>query len=40
MEIIVNVHLIPNIIANPYLIVESEGITLIDTGLPGNTKDS
>jgi glyoxylase-like metal-dependent hydrolase (beta-lactamase superfamily II) len=38
MEIILNVHLIPDIIANPYLIIDPDGLTLIDTGLPGNDK--
>jgi len=38
MEIIPNVHLIPNIVANPYLIVDPDGLTLIDAGLPGNHK--
>ena len=38
MEIILNVHLIPDIIANPYLIVDPDGLTLIDTGLPGSDK--
>jgi glyoxylase-like metal-dependent hydrolase (beta-lactamase superfamily II) len=38
MEIIPNVHLIPNIVANPYLIVDPDGLTLIDAGLPGNQK--
>ena len=38
MEIIPNVHLIPGIIANPYLIIDPDGLTLIDTGLPGNDK--
>jgi glyoxylase-like metal-dependent hydrolase (beta-lactamase superfamily II) len=38
MEIIPNVHLIPNIIANPYLIIDADGLTLIDAGLPGNHK--
>ena len=38
MEIVANVHLIPNIIANPYLIMDTDGLTLIDTGLPGNDK--
>jgi len=38
MEIIANVHLIPNIIANPYLIIDSDGLTLIDAGLPGSDK--
>jgi glyoxylase-like metal-dependent hydrolase (beta-lactamase superfamily II) len=36
MEILPNVHLIPGIIANPYLIIEPEGLTLIDTGIPGS----
>jgi glyoxylase-like metal-dependent hydrolase (beta-lactamase superfamily II) len=38
MEIIPNIHLIPGIIANPYLIIDPDGLTLIDTGLPGNEK--
>ncbi len=36
MEIIPNVHLIPGIVANPYLIIERTGLTLIDAGLPGS----
>ena len=36
MEIIPKVHHIPDIIANPYLIIDSDGLTLIDTGLPGS----
>jgi glyoxylase-like metal-dependent hydrolase (beta-lactamase superfamily II) len=38
MEITENVHLIPNVIANPYLIIEPGGLTLIDAGLPGSQK--
>jgi glyoxylase-like metal-dependent hydrolase (beta-lactamase superfamily II) len=38
MEITSNVHLIPGVIANPYLLVEPEGLTLIDTGIPGSHK--
>jgi glyoxylase-like metal-dependent hydrolase (beta-lactamase superfamily II) len=38
MEITANVHLIPNIVANPYLILDPDGLTLIDAGLPGNHK--
>ncbi len=38
MEIIPNVHLVPGVIANPYLIVEPDGLTLIDTGLAGSHK--
>ena len=36
MEITFGVHLIPNVIANPYLVVEAGGLTLIDAGLPGS----
>lgn len=36
MEIIPNVHLIPNVIANPYLLIDPDGLTLIDAGLPGS----
>ena len=36
MEIIPNVHLIPNTVANPYLLIDSDGLTLIDAGLPGS----
>ncbi len=32
------VHLVPNIIANPYLIIDPDGLTLIDTGIPGSSK--
>ena len=38
MEINPNVHLIPGIVANPYLITEPSGLTLIDAGLPGSHK--
>jgi glyoxylase-like metal-dependent hydrolase (beta-lactamase superfamily II) len=38
MEIMPKVHLVPDVIANPYLIFEPEGLTLIDTGLPGSQK--
>jgi glyoxylase-like metal-dependent hydrolase (beta-lactamase superfamily II) len=34
MEIVLNVHLISGVIANPYLIVDADGLTLIDAGLP------
>ena len=36
MEFASNIHLVPDIIANPYLIMEGSDITLIDTGLPGS----
>jgi glyoxylase-like metal-dependent hydrolase (beta-lactamase superfamily II) len=38
MEIAPKVHLIPGIVANPYLIIEPDGLTLIDAGLPGSHK--
>ena len=38
MEIMPKVHLVPNVIANPYIIMDSDGLTLIDTGLPGSDK--
>jgi glyoxylase-like metal-dependent hydrolase (beta-lactamase superfamily II) len=38
MEIIPNVHLIPNITANPYLLIDPAGLTLIDAGLPGSDR--
>lgn len=36
MEITPNVHLVPDVMANPYLIVDADGLTLIDAGLPGS----
>ncbi len=36
MEILPNLHLVPNVMANPYIIVDGDGLTLIDTGLPGS----
>ena len=38
MKIADNVYLIPGITANPYLIVDEDGLTLMDTGLPGSHK--
>ncbi len=38
MKITSNVHLIPGVIANSYLIIEKLGLTLIDAGLPGSHK--
>jgi glyoxylase-like metal-dependent hydrolase (beta-lactamase superfamily II) len=35
MEIVPNVHQIDGVNANVYLIINSKGITMIDTGLPG-----
>jgi glyoxylase-like metal-dependent hydrolase (beta-lactamase superfamily II) len=36
MEIIPNVHIIPKTVANPYLLIDPDGLTLIDAGLPGS----
>jgi glyoxylase-like metal-dependent hydrolase (beta-lactamase superfamily II) len=38
MKIIDNVYLVPDIIANPYLVVDTDGLTLIDTGIPHSEK--
>jgi glyoxylase-like metal-dependent hydrolase (beta-lactamase superfamily II) len=38
MEIIANVHAIPGVAVNAYLIVDPDGLTLIDTGLARNGK--
>jgi glyoxylase-like metal-dependent hydrolase (beta-lactamase superfamily II) len=37
VQIIENVHHIPDVACNTYLIVEADGLTLIDAGLPGST---
>ena len=38
MKITDNIHVIPNIQANSYLIIEPNGLTLIDTGMPFSEK--
>jgi len=38
MKIIDNVYVVPDVIANPYIIVDADGLTLIDTGLPRHEK--
>ena len=38
MEIILNVHLITATFVNMYLIVDPDGLTLIDTGMSGSEK--
>ena len=38
MQIIENVHHIPEVACNTYLIVEADGLTLIDAGLPGSRR--
>jgi len=34
MKIIDNVYVVPDVVANPYVIVDPDGITIIDAGLP------
>jgi glyoxylase-like metal-dependent hydrolase (beta-lactamase superfamily II) len=34
MKILENIYLVPGVVANPYIIVDADGLTLIDTGLP------
>ncbi|HKB47366.1 MAG TPA: MBL fold metallo-hydrolase, partial [Ktedonobacterales bacterium] len=36
MELLPNIHLIEGVTSSAYLIVEPEGLTVIDTGLPGS----
>ncbi len=36
MEVSKNIHLVPGIVANPYVVVDDTGLTLIDAGLPSN----
>jgi glyoxylase-like metal-dependent hydrolase (beta-lactamase superfamily II) len=38
LKIADNVFLVPNVVANPYLILDADGLTLIDTGLPRSHK--
>src|SRR5215204_6321754 len=38
MEIIQNVHQVPHVIANTYVIIAPRGLTLIDSGLPGSAR--
>lgn len=38
MKIIENVFIVPKVIANPYIIVDADGLTIIDAGLPGSAK--
>ncbi len=38
MKITDNIFLVPNVVANPYVIVDVDGLTLIDAGLPGSQK--
>jgi glyoxylase-like metal-dependent hydrolase (beta-lactamase superfamily II) len=36
MKIAPNIHIIPGVTANPYLLLDPDGLTLIDTGIPGS----
>ena len=38
MKIIDNVFIVPGVVANPYLIVDTDGLTVIDAGLPRSAK--
>ncbi len=38
MQITENIHLVPDVVANPYLIVDPDGVTLIDAGMPRSEK--
>jgi hypothetical protein len=38
MEILPNVYLVPGVTANPFLIVDPDGVTLVDACLPGSEK--
>jgi glyoxylase-like metal-dependent hydrolase (beta-lactamase superfamily II) len=38
MKIIENLFIIPGVLANSYLLVDSDGLTIIDTGLPHSEK--
>lgn len=38
MEVIANVHHIPGVMANPYLILGPRGLMLVDAGLPGSQR--
>jgi len=40
MKITDNIHIIPNVQANSYLILEPEGLTIIDTGMPFSEKQT
>jgi glyoxylase-like metal-dependent hydrolase (beta-lactamase superfamily II) len=38
MEIVPNVHVIPSLTANPFLLIDHDGLTLIDTDIPGSAR--
>ncbi len=38
MKIIDNVFIVPGVVANPYIIIDADGLTVIDAGLPRSEK--
>ena len=38
MKIVDNVFVVPGVVANPYILVDADGLTVIDTGLPRSEK--
>jgi glyoxylase-like metal-dependent hydrolase (beta-lactamase superfamily II) len=38
MQIASNIHIIPGVMATPYLLVDPDGLILIDTGIPGSAQ--
>ena len=38
MKIIDNVYVVPEVMANPYILVDADGLSIIDTGIPGSEK--
>ena len=38
MKITDNIHVVPGVTANTYILIDEDGLTLIDTGMPGSEK--
>jgi glyoxylase-like metal-dependent hydrolase (beta-lactamase superfamily II) len=38
MKIAENVYMVPKVVANPYILVDADGLTVIDAGIPGADK--
>ncbi len=38
MKITDNIFVVPGVVANPYILVDDDGLTVIDTGMPGSEK--
>ena len=38
MKITENIYVVPDVVANPYIVVDSDGLTIIDVGIPGKDK--